>query len=338
MKQLHDNIYNKNLGRDEPKLKLWRSAGLLLTYKCNCRCEFCYYNCSPEKEGLMTVDAAINCWLSLKKLSGDSAKIHLTGGEPFLYFDRLCEILRTAKKENLGKIDLIETNGFWAENEKIIKERLKMLDELGMVRFKISCDVFHQEYVDIEPVQRLAKTAIEILARSRVIVRWQKYVDNPVKMKNITEKKKNRNYISALKQFPCRFTGRAADTLAEKVASLPTEKICSLNCKSDFLGAKSVHVDPYGNIFSGTCSGIIVGNVADTPLDEIWQQFDPPNSEFIATLFKTGPAGILQQAQTRDYKKADRYADKCHLCTSVRQFLFAKGLNKSTIGPADCYE
>jgi organic radical activating enzyme len=338
MKQLRDNIYNKNLGRAEPKLKLWRSAGLLLTYKCNCTCQFCYYNCSPEKGGLMTVDTAISAWQSLKKLAADSAKIHFTGGEPFLYFERLCEILRAGKKEGLGKIDLIETNGYWAENEKIIKERLKMLDELGMVRFKISCDVFHQQYVDIEPVRRLAKAAIEILGRPRVLIRWQKYLDNPVKTGDITEDEKTQNYISALKQYPCRFTGRAAGTLAEKVASVPTEKTCSLNCKSDFLGAKSVHVDPYGNIFSGTCSGIIIGNVGDRPLDEIWEQFDPSNSEFVAALFKSGPVGLLEQAQTNGYKKADRYADKCHLCTSVRQLLFAKGLHKSTIGPADCYE
>ena len=337
MKQLNDNIYNKNLNREEPKLKLWRSAGLLLTYKCNCKCQFCYYNCSPEKAGLMTVETAISCFKSLKKLAGDSAKIHLTGGEPFLYFDRLCEILKEAKKENLGKIDLIETNGFWAENENIIKDLLKMLDELGMDRLKISCDVFHQEYVDIEPVRQLAKIAVEMLGADRVLVRWQKFLDNPVKMKNLSREEKNKNYICSLKQHPCRFTGRAAASLAQQLASLPIEKIRPLNCNSDFLGAKSIHIDPYGNVFSGTCSGIILGNVTEAPLDEIWQQFDPPNSKFIKTLFESGPAGLLKQAQANGYKKADRYADKCHLCTNIRQFLLAKGLHKSKIGPADCY-
>jgi MoaA/NifB/PqqE/SkfB family radical SAM enzyme len=338
MKQLQDNIYNKNLGRAEPKLKLWRSAGLLLTYKCNCKCEFCYYNCGPEKGGLMTVDTARSCFRSLKKLAPDSVKIHLSGGEPFLYFKRLCEILKAAKKEKIGKIDLIETNGFWAENEKIIKKRLKRLNKLGMARFLISCDVFHQEYVDIEPIRKLAKAAIEILGPPRVLIHWPKLLDNPVEMKNITQEEKNQHYMSALKEYPCRFTGRAAGALAEQVASLPTEEICSLNCKSDFLGAKSVHVDPYGNIFSGTCSGIIIGNLNDTPLDEIWERFDPSSRKFVETLFKSGPGGLLEQAQANGYKKADRYASKCHLCTSIRQFLFTKGLYKLNIGPADCYE
>ena len=102
MTELSENIYNSRLKRNESKFKLWRSAGLLLTYKCNCICEFCYYNCSPQKGGLMPVETAISVWQSLKRLVGDNAKIHITGGEPFLYWERLCEILREIKKQKLG--------------------------------------------------------------------------------------------------------------------------------------------------------------------------------------------------------------------------------------------
>ncbi len=137
MTELSENIYNSNAARNEPKFKLWRSAGLLLTYECNCACEFCYYNCGPEKKGLMSVDTSISSWQSLKILAGDNAKIHITGGEPFLYWERLQEILEEAGNQNLGKVDLVETNGFWATNEKITRQRLKRLDELGMHRFKI---------------------------------------------------------------------------------------------------------------------------------------------------------------------------------------------------------
>ena len=171
MIELSENIYNSLTTRSEPKFKLWRSAGLMLTYKCNCACEFCYYNCDPDKGGLMPVDTAISAWQSLKILAGDSAKIHFTGGEPFLYWDRLQEILEQAQKQNLDKVDLIETNGFWATDEKIVRQRLKKLDELGMNRFKVSTDPFHQQYVDIEPVRRLAEMAVEILGPKRVLVR-----------------------------------------------------------------------------------------------------------------------------------------------------------------------
>ena len=170
---LSQNVYNQTVGVNEPKFKTWRSAGLLLTYKCNSACEFCYYNCGPEKNGLMPVETAVNAWQSLKILAGDGAKIHITGGEPFAYWDHLQEVLQAAKNEKLGKVDLIETNGSWATTEEVAAQRLKRLDELGMHRLKISTDPFHQEYVDAEPVRRLAQIASDILGSGRVPVRWR---------------------------------------------------------------------------------------------------------------------------------------------------------------------
>ena len=53
----------------------------------------------------MPVDTAINAWGSLKSLAGDAAKIHITGGEPFLYWDRLEHILKEGQKQKLGIVD-----------------------------------------------------------------------------------------------------------------------------------------------------------------------------------------------------------------------------------------
>lgn len=338
MKLLSENIYNKRTGRDEPKFKIWRNAGLLLTYKCNAKCEFCYYNCSPEQDGLMPVDMAINAWRLLKELAGYSAKVHITGGESFLYWDHLVEILREAKKHNLGPADMIETNGFWAVDEKIVKDRIKVLDELGMSRLKISCDPFHQEYVDIEFVRRLAKTAKEMLGDTRVLVRWDKYLDNPVEMKNISTEERDKQYIEALKDYPCRFTGRASGYIARLTANKTVEEISKSNCRDAFLDAKGVHIDPYGNIFSGTCSGIIVGNITKRLLAEIWQSWQPSDDKLIETLFNLGPAGLLDEAIKAGYTQSKLYASKCHLCTSIRQFFFDKGLYKTVVGPAECYQ
>jgi len=337
MKKLSDNIYNRQVGREEPKFKLWSSAGLLLTYKCNCSCEFCYYNCSPRQGGLMPVAMAINAWQSLKNLAGDAARVHITGGEPFLYWEHLIEILEAAKKEKLGAIDMIETNGFWAVDKKTIERRLKELDELGMYRLKISCDPFHQEYVDIELVRLLAEVASSVLGKGRVMVRWGKYLQQPKGNKTITEADRNLRYISAMKDYPCRFTGRATSRLAEMMATTPIEKLGSANCRVTFLGAKGVHIDPFGNVFSGTCSGIILGNIAQNPLENIWCQFHPSGNEVLSTLFNFGPAGLLKQVLELGYKQRELYADKCHLCTDIRRFLFDKGLFKSIVGPAECY-
>ncbi len=337
MFELPENIYNKQVARHEPKFRLWRSAGLLLTYKCNCSCEFCYYNCSPDKNWLMPIDTALNSWRSLKILAGDSAKIHITGGEPFLYWKHLLQILEEAEKQNLGKVDLIETNGFWATNETIARQRIKILDDLGMLRLKISTDPFHQEYVDIEPVRLLTDIATETLGSNRVLVRWMKYLESPVEMMGPSFAKRKQQYIKAINDYRCRFTGRAGRELAELVARTPIEALALVNCKSDFLAAKGVHIDPFGNVFSSTCSGIIIGNVNKKPLEDIWKQFHPTKNDFINTLFSFGPAGLLDKATKLGYKAADIYASKCHLCTSIRQFYLDNGIEKPIIGPKECY-
>ncbi|MFC1676807.1 radical SAM/SPASM domain-containing protein [Planctomycetota bacterium] len=337
MKKLTDNIYNRDLGRNQRKFKLWRSAGLMLTYKCNASCEFCYYNCCPQNDGLMPVETAINAWRSLKAIAGNDAKIHLTGGEVFLYWDHLREILIEGQKQKLGKIDLIETNGFWAIDEKIIIERLKTLDELGMHQFKISCDPFHQKFVGIEPVRRLAGLARDMLGDERVLIRWEEYLENPVDMRELSGEQLNQQYMSAVEEYPCRFTGRAGGKLAELFADKQIENFASVNCGGSFLGAKGVHIDPFGNVFSGTCSGIVVGNINNTPLEEIWESFSPSQNELINTLFNSGPAGLVEKAVQLGYEKAKCYASKCHLCNSIREFFFNKQIDKATIGPTQCY-
>ena len=354
MVSLSENIYNRSLPRDAPKFKLWRSAGVLLTYKCNAACEFCYYNCSPEKGGLMPVETCLAAWRSLKTLAGDEARIHLTGGEPFLYWDHLVEILREAGKQKLGPADMVETNGFWATSDSLTRDRLAALIELGVRRLKISVDPFHQEYVDIEPVRRLASVANEMFGPDRVQVRWEKYLaDFRFQISDFRlPEHRGKMYVEAYRDYPFRFTGRAAGHLARliidngllmigKEGSDPSSNhqssIINHPCLSGFLGAKGVHVDPYGNVFSGTCSGIVLGNVTERPLEEIWRQFHPRQNAFVQTLCEKGPYGLLEEARSLGYRELPAYAGKCHLCTHIRQFLFEKGLMRPTVGPADCY-
>ena len=337
MYEISDNIYNRHLGRDEAKLKVWRYAGLMMTYRCPAACEFCYYNCSPEKGGLMAVETAISAWESLRMLAGESAKVHITGGEPFLYFDRVLEILYEGQKRKLGGPDSIETNGYWATDRKIIEKRLRLLDGAGLERLKISWDPFHAEYVDIECVRRLAEVAEEILGSERVLVRWAKYLDEPVKMKGQALEERIKGYGAAVADYPCRFTGRGAGQLGDLFAKTPIEALRGQNCKSAFLSSKGVHIDPYGNVFSGLCSGIIIGNVEEKPLEKIWAEFDPSEMDLVGQLFEGGPAGVAEKIANSRYKTKTMYAGKCHFCNNLRQFFFDNGENKRIIGPCDCY-
>ncbi len=328
MIDLSENGYNAKAGRTEAKFKLWTSAGLMLTYKCNAACAFCYYHCSPEKGGLLPVETAVAAWQSLKVLAGERAKIHLTGGEPFLYWERLVDILEEGARRGLGPVDLVETNGFWATSDALVRERLQRLKSLGVQRLKVSVDPFHQEYVDIEPPRRLARLAKETFGAQNVLVRWEEYLISNLKSQ----------ISDSYREHPFRFNGRAAGRLAEHLASRSVDEIVGQDCLAGFLGAKGVHIDPYGNVFSGTCSGIILGNVNQRPLEDIWRQFHPQQDTIIEAFCRRGPCGLLDQAETLGYQRLAVYAGKCHLCAHVRQFLHGAGVAPTILGPADCYE
>ncbi len=338
MISLSENKYNSQLKRDDKKLKVWRSAGLMLTYKCSSACEFCYYHCNPQKSGLMSVKTAIGVWSALRRLAGDEGKVHITGGEPFLYFDHLAKIITKADRAGLGPLDLLETNGSWAQNIKDTIEQISFLESKGLKRLKISWDPFHAEYIEQKSVELLIETAREILGDDRVQVRWEKYLQEPVsKIRQAGERQKREIYKKTVAEYPVRFTGRASGGLADLFAETGAEDFRGESCKGTFLGSKGVHIDPFGNVFSGLCSGIIIGNVSDTPLDQMWKDFDPRDVDVVNTVFSEGPFGLLLEAEQKGYERKAAYSSRCHICSDIRQFFFDNGIHKQIIGPCDCY-
>jgi hypothetical protein len=287
----------------------------------------------------MEINNAIGAWTSLTELAGKDAKIHITGGEPFLYFDHLAKIMTMADNLNLIPLDLLETNGYWAKDVGDVVNKLEFLDSKGLKRLKISWDPFHAEYVERNRVLMLLETANQVLGEKRVMVRWDKYLQDPVrKNKELAKKKREEIYKNAVSDYPVRFTGRAAGKLAELFADRNAEAFSSENCRNAFLGAKGVHIDPYGNVFNGQCSGIIIGNINDQPLDEMWENFDPSEMALIDSLFNEGPCGLLNDAENKGYQRKAAYASKCHLCSDIRQFFFDNRIYSKIIGPCDCYD
>ena len=337
MLELQDNLFNTRRSRSQSKLKLWRYAGLMLTYRCSAACRFCYYYCSPQAGGLMSVDTAIQSWQGLVRIAGEYARIHITGGEPFLYFDRLAQILEQASRLGLTPLDSIETHaGVWSSAGEL-KDQLRFLDDCGLNRLKVSWDAFHEEFIEIDKVREFIDIARDILGPQRVLVRWEKHLDQPTGIRQKEEAQKQALLLAALDADSCRFTGRAAEVLAPLVAKYSVEYFRRRHCQKALLGSKGVHIDPYGNIFNGQCSGMVVGNVSRTPLDALWQTFEPDRMDFWRGLYEKGPFGFLKPAKNEGFCPQIKYASKCHLCTDIRRFFFDKRAYSTIIAPNDCY-
>jgi hypothetical protein len=342
------------------ELAVWDFAGLLLTYWCNVRCAFCYLHSGPDRGGEMSIATALRFWRSLDRLAaahGKSMRIHLAGGEPFGDWPRLAGLLRCARDAGLSPVEKIETNAFWATADGLTRARLELLDALGVGTLVISTDVYHQEFVPLERVQRCVTIARAVLGRERVRVRWWDALSSPlplgtpnktsgaglrarVRQAGTPAPLRERAYRAALARHKDRLTGRAAEKLASLLPRYPVEHFRGERCVEQVLRSRHVHIDGYGNIFPGVCSGIIVGHAAIRTVEDVWHDLCDHWREnpVIEAVVSGGSFELMQRAKAMGYQElAGGYASKCHLCTHVRQFLVDRGIWPEYVGPRECY-
>jgi len=85
----------------------------------------------------------------------------ISGGEPLLYLEDICEISKHAYSKGFREIS-VSTNGFWASS---IDEARKILFELrssGIIKLQLSTDDFHQEFVPIENIKNILRASEEV--------------------------------------------------------------------------------------------------------------------------------------------------------------------------------
>jgi len=315
---------------------------LLLTYWCNARCAFCYVNSGPELRAHVARETALAWWRGLDELAaayGRTMRVHLSGGEPFRDWTSLISLIRAARDAGLTPVDKVETNAFWATDEGLTRARLELLAALGVQRLVVSTDIFHQEYVPIERVRRCVEIARRVFGPGRVIVRWWDFLRAPLVAPR-DRPSREAAYRAALARHKDRLTGRAAETLAPLLPGRSAAAYAGLNCVAEILHSRHVHIDPYGNIFPGTCAGIVLARADTRTITAIWKDLAANWSRhpILADLVTGGSYALFQRATTLGYEeRSSGYASKCHLCTEVRRFLFRSGYGGELLGPAECY-
>lgn len=325
--------------RPKPKpmlLKHWSSAGLCITDWCSSSCALCYMCCSPRGKNWMSADFALSIWSQLREASPRGCRVHVTGGEVFGNWKLLIEILTLAKARGLTPLEKVETNAFWATDDKIVRKRIAALDAAGMRQIGISSDPFHQRFVPIENPRRLAEIATEMLGADRVHVRWADFLNSPDGGQDFN-KDALVEWISAKYE---RLTGRAGEGLAKLFPSQPVESFDGQNCRECLMRGKHVHISPEGLIFPGVCAGIVLGGAAETSVLKIREKIksDYLDRPVLGSLVRGGPAELLDVAKSFGFKPQSGYPDKCNLCWKIRKFLVGKGLFPDELAPEEMYE
>ena len=326
-----------------PQLRVWTYAGFMVTYWCNARCAFCYVHSAPNRGGDMPQDEALAMWRGLDQLAaehGKTMRIHLAGGEPFGDWPRLLSLIRAARDAGLTPLEKVETNAYWATQDGLTRARFEQLDALGMEKLIVSSDVYHQEFIPFERVERCVRIAREVLGRGRVRVRWWDFFNDPLDLRKATAEDKRQAYYLAMKKHWDRLTGRAAEMLGDLVTRHPAEHFANEKCPKEILHSDHVHIGPEGHVFPGVCAGIIMATVNGRSMVDVWEDLHAnwPQNPVLDAVVTGGSYELMQRAKAFGYvERESGYASKCHLCTDVRQFLFERGIWPEAVGPKACY-
>ena len=272
---------------------------LLQTYKCNFECDHCFVYCRPEAKGVMTI-SDIRRILAEAEQVGNIGGICFEGGEPFLYYPTMLWGLRAAK--DCGFRRLIVTNAYWATSLEDAEEWLTPISEIGIHDLAISDDVYHYG----EDEENLAKYAYEAAKDLKLPVGTITIEDSKKYLEECEWKGKP--VVGGKVQFK----GRAVEKLAEGLPTKPwTEFDKCLD--EDFSKQGRVHIDPFGYVH--VCQGITMGNMKQTPLTELFTNFNPEKHPICGPILRGGPAELVREYQV---EHEERYVDECHLCYSTR--------------------
>ncbi len=324
----------------------WTFAGIMLSYWCNARCRFCYVSCGPQAREWVDPADAVRWWQELDELArslGKTVKVHLSGGEPFGNWPVLLETARRAHASGLtgdGAFQKVETNAYWANDAQVVRERVEALDRLGMRKLVVSADPYHQQFVAPERVRTCVEEARRVLGPDRVQVRWLDWYEDMQDVRNTPRPQRNEIFRAALARHRERLTGRAAREMTWLLEATAPSSFADQACDQAILEARHIHIDPYGNVFPGTCAGIILGNARQQALREIWTLTTQKHvaNPLLGALIEGGPHVLLRYAKVLGFEpRPAGYAGKCHLCTHVRQFLFETNVLGKRLGPKECY-
>ena len=270
-------------------------------------------------------------------------QVHLTGGEPFLFFELLLEGTRIATE--LGITAYVETSAAWCVSEERAAERFRELREAGLAAVLVSCSPFHAER--IPPIRTLnaVRAALHVFGSRRTIVYLPEFLQlvqqfdlqRPTPLESYAEKfgaERARQILWG--GYGIISGGRAGYKLGYLVAELlAAEAFAGENCAGNILHAHHSHMDLYGNYIPAFCGGLTAAD---------WRDKDPlkrPYPELLELLIERGPYGLFEMAERRyEYRPLPGgYAGKCHLCVDVRWHLVrVKGEDYPELRPVGFYE
>jgi hypothetical protein len=266
--------------------------------------------------------------------------VHVAGGEAFLYWDALAELVEAAGRKGIAP-HFVETNSSWAVNDEIVRERFRRLRDGGVLGVYFSADPFHFMYVPPENYLRARAIACEIFEPRHL----SGSVATREKAEEFVQIGRDPERLAAyVRSHAPKIVGNAATRLAQYFPDVPVESL-DLRPGPEYSFAEGcyrsvvpptvweVHIDPYGNI--QTNSGIILGNAKRTRVLDVLSHGVTDDNPIVSAIARKGPRGLLEMAKAKGCPTPSHAKSKCHLCFLVRTLL--RPHFPAILGPAEVY-
>ena len=315
------------------------SVGVFLSYRCNSKCRYCMYGCSPDwssdwisEENLARVLNQLSGKIKPSPYGADGVSLnyglHFTGGEPFLNFDLLLKGVEVAEGLRIPST-FVETNCYWCTDEEIAREKLTLLKRKGLKGILISVNPFYLEYIPFERTEGAIRMSQEVFEGNVMVYQPEYYrqfrklgIRGILTLDEYLQRVKVEEMGESVELF---LTGRAAYKLKDFYPKYPASRFFGEPCQPPFLRDWHNHVDNYGNYLPGYCGGISLGDARN--LDLICKEGIDVDSRPILKFLIAGDLGGLLEFATGDFgykQEAEGYVSQCHLCLDIRKHLAEK--------------
>ena len=285
-----------------------------LSFKCPIRCRSCANGDLPQTDEVSLNDAMKV--LDMAAEVPDIRGVGFAGGEPFLLFEKMVDILNYARRK-YGYVGSVSTSCYWASSIEKARSMLEKLHRAGLISILVSVDDFHQEFVELQNAGNCIKAAQELgiacIAQTITTRNGRKGEDFRRELEKLIDAEKV-EWIDN----PCDPIGRAVYQVPENDLLLKTgigKGECSI------LRVLNVWAD--GSVKPCCGSGLIakpltIGNVKEEKLIDIIKRAEC--SPLINALVVWGGPYLLGEILRQEgYGKylLDEYTSECHACYHI---------------------
>ncbi|MHC4943807.1 MAG: radical SAM protein [Planctomycetota bacterium] len=302
-------------------------GGLMFSYRCSNACRHCLYRCSPKKPNdWITMETAKRALAALAR-EPRLESIHLSGGEAALRMDLLCDITRLAREMGV-RLSYLETNASWCTSPEKTEERFRQMREAGLPGVLVSVSMFHNEFVPFARTRNAVEAAVRVFGRHNVFV-WLPHLyealernPEPDRTHSLEEFCERAGLTDRWDLLPRLYSlipgGRVPAALRQCYQPQSAAAFRTVRCLGQLTSTSHFHIDPYGNLFTGLCAGIVAADV-----DNLHPEISESTHPVFSTLCSGGPYGLMQQVvEEFGYEeKPEGYISECDLCLDVRTFM-----------------